>query len=232
MRLSAQITKVVDACKPGALKARAHLAWGEAPGECRINSGGLKARAKRLVPYEPLVKRHTVFGEQRAHLGLKISSLMVPRLIVDVPHQRLSITKPYRERRITALPPKSGEFRPFSLDPFRRCDFQFLYSPRHSCRSRKEERNVNMICDSTNANANVLRAIHYRRKVGVHLASYVLLQKRPSILGAEHQMHKNIRERLRHCSEYSAGLQPVSSQSVAHPVLNTPVVLGLPRSIS
>src|SRR5271170_1551475 len=88
------------------LKARATLAWGEAPGHHHAAIGGLKARAKspirhklvspafqqKSIPYEPLVELHPILRKHRPHLGLEIPPLMACALRIDVPHQCGPIT--------------------------------------------------------------------------------------------------------------------------------------------
>src|SRR2546425_12812936 len=88
------------------LKARATLAWGNAPGHRRLTIFGLKARAKYLIPNKPLVELHPIFRKHHAHLGLEISPLMVRGLRIDVPHQCRPITQADRKNRIAALPAK------------------------------------------------------------------------------------------------------------------------------
>ena len=80
------------------LKARATLAWGEAPGQHHVAIGGLKARAnsptrhklasstfrEKSIPHEPLIELHPILHKHRPHLGLEIPPLMVRGLPTSI----------------------------------------------------------------------------------------------------------------------------------------------------
>jgi hypothetical protein len=208
--------------KDRGLKARSILAWGNAPGYRPTAPCGLKARAKTiprhqlpprasLVPNKPLIELHTILLEHRPHLRLKIPPLMMRRLPIDIPHQRIPITQPNRKRRIPALPPELRELRPLGLDPLRRRNLQSLHQLRQRFGTRNEHGNMNMIRNTPNTHANILRPIQHRSQISMHLGTNPIFQPRPSLLRTEHKMHEHIREGLRHASEYSAGLQPAYS---------------------
>ena len=133
---------------------------------------------------------------------------MVRCLRIDIPHQRRAIAQSNGKNRIPLLPTELREFRPLCLDPLRRRDLQPLNYFRNRLGSCNKQYDVNVIRNSTHANANVVRAIENRSQVRMHLASNRIAQPRPPLLRTEHQMHQNVRERLRHGCEYSAGLQP------------------------
>ena len=195
------------------LKARATLAWGNAPGTAAPQTCGLKARAKRtprhesaarLIPHELLIEFHPILLKHRPHLRLEVAPLVMRGLRIDIPHQRRSITRPNGERRIASLPAKSRKLRPFRLDPLRRRNLHPLHDFRHRLGACKQQPNVNVVGNSANPNADVLRMIENRSQIRMHLASDRITQKRPPLLRAEDQMHQHIRERLRHAHEYSA----------------------------
>lgn len=192
------------------LKARATLAWGNAPGHRPTPARGLKARAKRLVPHKLFLKRNAVLPEHRSHLGLKITTLVMGGLRIDVTHQRGAVAQPNRKRRIPALPAELRELRSLRLDPFGRRDLQSLNYSRDRFGSSEEQRDVNVVGNAANPDTTAPRAIENRSEIGMHLRSNCVFQKRTPVLGAEYQVDKNIREGLRHGSEYSAGLQPAN----------------------
>ena len=135
------MSSIVMRAKSG-LKARATLAWGNAPGKRPFTDCGLKARAKRLIPRKPPIERNTVFGKHRPHLGLKIPPGMVLFLVVDVPDQSRPVTQADGEGRIPALPPKLRELRALGLDPFCRRDLQAFDLTRYRFRSRLIQHNA------------------------------------------------------------------------------------------
>jgi hypothetical protein len=208
------------------LKARATLAWGNAPGSRPPKNSGLKARAKcpprhkspsaalalhaALIPHEPLIELHPILREHRPHLGLEVPPLMVRRLRIDVPDQRQSIAWPDRKRRIPALPSELRKLRSPGLDPLRRRNLQPLHHLRDRICARDKQRNVNMIGNSAHPYANILRPIQHRSKIQMHLATNRITEQRPALFRAEDQMHQHVGDRLRHASEYSAGLQPAA----------------------
>ena len=100
------------------LKARATLAWGNAPGSRTLTDGGLKARVKCLIPREPLIKGNTVLGKHRPHLGLKVAPGMMLGLVVDIPDQGGPVAQANGERRIPALRPESLAFSTFVVIRF------------------------------------------------------------------------------------------------------------------
>ena len=206
-----------------ALKARAIVAWGNAPGCGGGDRCGLKARAKTTprhkrpplpstrsapsIPHKPLVERNAILREHRPHLRLEIPPLMMRRLRINIPHQCRPIAQPHRKRRIPALPSELRELRPLGLDPLRRRNLQSLHQLRHRLRPRDIQRDMDVITHSTYPHANILRPNH-RRQICVHLAADRVAQKRFAPLRAEDQMHQHVRERLRHDCKFSAGLQP------------------------
>jgi hypothetical protein len=70
---------------------------------------------------------------------------------------------------------------------------------------------VNVVRNSTCTHTNILGPIQQRSQICMHLAANAIPQKRLASLRTENQMHQYIRDRLRHGSEYSAGLQPAVS---------------------
>ena len=195
---------------PSGLKARANLAWGEAPGHDQPMRCGLNVRAKLLVPDKLFVERNTVLREHRPHLGLKIALFVVRSLTIDISDQCRTVAQADRERRRPALPTELRKLRPLRLDPFRRRDLQSLNHLRDRFGSGKKQRDVNVIDNTANAHTIALRAIENRSKIGMHLGSNFVLQKWTPAFGTEDKMDKNVRERLRHDSKYSAGLQPAN----------------------
>jgi hypothetical protein len=198
---------------PSGLKARATLAWGNAPGPSGLIICGLKARAKRLIPNKPLVELHPIFRKNDAHLGLKISPLMVCSLRIDVPHQCRPITQADRKNRIATLPAELRKLRVLRLDPLGRRDLQTLDHSRNRFGPRKEERDVDVIGNTANTNADIFRSIENRSQVGMHLGPDCIIQKWTSVLGTKHQMHKNVRKGLGHDGEYNASFQPANETS-------------------
>ena len=193
---------------PSGLKARFTLAWGEAPGHNNLSLGGLKARAKRLIPHKPLVELHPIFREHRPHLGLKISPLMMRGLGIDIPHQRRPISKADRKNCIAALPTELRKLRALRFDPLGRRDLQSLDHSRNRLRPREEQRDMNVIGNAANANADIFRSIQNRGQVRMHLGSDCIIQQRTPVLRTKHQMHKNVRKGLGHDGKYSASFQP------------------------
>ena len=186
------------------LKARAIIAWGNAPGYDHPTTRGLKASAKSLIPNKLLIKGITILYKHNPHLGLKITPLMMHHLRIDIFQQRGTIPQPNRKRRIPTLPTKLGKLRPFRLNPFGRRTLQPLHHSRNRFRSCDEKRNVHMIGHPANPHTNILLTIKHRSQISMHLAPNTIIQKRSPVLGAEHQMHKNIREGLGHDGEYIA----------------------------
>jgi hypothetical protein len=201
------------------LKARDTLAWGNAPGHPATTPCGPKARAKSLprhlyprsqpssIPNKPLVKHHTILCKHRPHLALKISPLMVHGLPIDIPHQRVAIAQPHRKRRIPALPTELRELGSPRLDPLGRRDLHPLHQTRHRFRSSNKHGQMHMVRNPTYANANVLFAVQHRRKVRMHVRANAVAEQRQPSLRAEHDVYQNVRKRLRHGGQYSAGLQ-------------------------
>jgi hypothetical protein len=226
------------------LKARATLAWGEAPGNRHAAIGGLKARAKsptrhklasptfhqKLIPHKPLIELHPILRKHRSHLGLEIPPLMVRDLCIDVPHQCHPITQPHRERRIPALPAELRKLRPLRLDPFGRRHLEPLHHSRDRFRPSNKQGNMDVVGDSTNPHANVFGAIEDRSQIRVHLRSDCIVQKRTPRLRTEYHVHQHIRERLRHGCEYSASLQPAMVST--HPDLGLCPRLPITRAFS
>ena len=212
---------------PSGLKARAILAWGKpvspagvlcplgwnAPGHNRRTICGLKARAKRLIPHKPLIELHPIFRKHHAHLGLEISPLMVRGLRIDVSDQCQPIDQADRKNRIATLPAKLRKLRAFRLDPLGRRNLQSLDHSRNRFRSRKEERDVDVIGNTANTNADIFRSIENRGQVRMHLGPDCITQKWTSVLGTKNQMHKNVRKGLGHVGEYNASFQPASVMS-------------------
>src|SRR5438270_5425078 len=198
---------------PGGLKARATLAWGAAPGPRPSASGGLKARAKCLIPHKPLIELHPIFRKYRPHLSLKISPLMMRGLRIDVPHQCRPIAQADGERRVATLPAERPKLRALRPDPFGRRNLQSLDHSRNRFRSRKEQRDVNVIGNTANTNADIFRSIENRGEVRMHLGPDCITQKWTSVLGTKNQMHKNVRKGLGHVREYNASLQPAKVTS-------------------
>jgi hypothetical protein len=217
------------------LKARVILAWGNAPGAHQPNNCGLKARAKtprpqrnlatasatntppnphnrprakRLIPHKPLIELHPILREHRPHLGLEIAPLMVRGLRIDIPHQRRSIAQPNRKRRIPLLPTELRKLGPLGLDPLGRRHLEPLYYLRDRFRTRNKQRNVNVVRNSANPHANILGPAEDRSQIRMHLAPDRIVQERTPLPRTEYQVYQHIGERLRHGSEYSAGLQP------------------------
>ena len=195
--------------------ARAILAWAEGPGFRPPADSGLKARAKcptppiRLIPHKLLIELNAVFGKHRPHLPLEVAPLVMRGLRIDIPHQRRSIAQPNGERRISALPSELRKLWPFCLNPLRRRNLQTLHDFRHRFVPCKKQRNVNVVGNTANANADIIRMIEDRSQDRMHLATNAVVQPRPALPGTEDKMHQHVRERLRHGNEYSAGLQPV-----------------------
>jgi hypothetical protein len=198
---------------PGGPKARATLAWGKAPGPSGPIICGLKARAKRLIPHKPLIELHSIFRKHHAHLRLEISPLMVRGLCIDVPDQCQPIDQADRKNRISTLPAKLRKLRAFRLDPLGRRNLQSLDHSRNRFRSRKEERDVDVIGNTANTNADIFRSIQNRGQVRMHLGPDCIIQDWTPVLGTKNQMHKNVRKGLGHDGEYNASLQPANARS-------------------
>jgi hypothetical protein len=188
------------------------MGW-NAPGHNRLNLCGLKARAKCLIPNKPLVELHPILRKHHAHLGLEISPLMVRSLRIDVPHQCRPIAQADRKNCVTALPAELRKFRALRLDPFRRRDLQSLDHSRNRFSPREEKRDMNVIGNTANTNADIFRSIENRGQVGLHLGPDYIIQKWTPVLGTKHKMHKNVRKGLGHKGEYNASFQPASATS-------------------
>lgn len=221
---------MVDRAESCVLKARAILAWANAPGDPTHASGGLKARAKRRWQYQSIrdtgfctqyalsgsiptisfVERHAILGKHRPHFGLKVPPLVMKGLAIDVLHQCRAIAQTNRERGIPTLPTESRKLRSPGLDPLRRGHLQPFHQLRNRLRAAQIERNVNMIRSTAYTNANVVRAVQDGSHIGMHFVTNRIVQRRSSILRAEDEMHQHVGERLRHGGEYNAGLQPAA----------------------
>jgi hypothetical protein len=195
------------------LKARATLAWGNAPGPSDQIICGLKARAKRLIPHKPLIELHSIFRKHHAHLGLEISPLVVRGLRIDVPDQCRPIAQADRKNRIATLPAKLRKLRALRLNPFGRRNLQSLDHSRNRFRPRKEQCDMNMIGNTANTNADIFRSIENRSQVRMHLGPDCIIQRWTSVLGTKNQMHKNVRKGLGHDGEYSASSQLANATS-------------------
>jgi len=180
------------------LKARATLAWGKAPGPLPSANRGLKARAKRLIPYKPLIKRHTILRKHRPHLGLKIAPLMMLCLPIDIPHQRRTITQPNRKCRIPALPSEPRKLRSLRLDPLRRRNFHPLHHARNCLRPSQAHRHMHMVGNPAHPHTDILGTVQNRCQIPMQLRPHPLGQRRPAPLHTEDNMHQHNRERLRH----------------------------------
>jgi hypothetical protein len=198
---------------PSGLKASATLAWAVGPGHRPPTTRVLKARAKRLIPHKPLIEGNTILREHGSHLRLKISSLVMSNLRIDVSHQREAVSQSDGERRIATLPAELRKLWALRLDPFGRRDFQSLDHSRNRFRSRKEQRDVNVIGNTANTNANIFGSIENRSQVCMHLGPDCIVQKWTPVLGTKHQMHKNVRKGLGHDGEYNASFQPADATS-------------------
>lgn len=209
------------------LKARATLAWGNAPGYARPTPRGLKVRAKshrahnsppttlraahqKSIPHKPLIELHPILHKHCPHLTLEIPPLMMRRLPIDIPHQRQPVAQPNRKRRIPALPSELRKLRPLRLDPFGRLYLQPLHHSRDRFGPRDKQRDVNVVRNAPNPHTHILRPVQHRSQIRMHLAPNCIVQKRPPLLRTEHQMHQHIGDRLRHGRKYSAGLQPAN----------------------
>lgn len=218
---------------PCGLKARATLAWGNAPGRQPSVPGGLKVRAKSpprhkinattssvnqptSIPNKLFIKRHPVLVEHGTHLGLKITPLMMHGLPIDVSHQCVTIAQPHRKRSIPTLPTELRELRPLRLDPLRRRDLEPLHQTRNRLSTRKKHRQVDVIGNPADSNANIVRSVENSREVRVHLHANVVMEQRSTILRTEHNVNQHVGKRLGHGRKYSAGLQPA-----IHPYPNT-----------
>ncbi len=196
---------------PGGPKARVTIAWGIAPGPSGPTIRGPKARAKRLIPHKPLVELHSIFRKHHAHLCLKITPLVMRTLRIYVPNQSKSVAQANGERRIASLPAELRKLRALYLDPLGRRHLQSLDHSRYRFRSRKEERDVDVIGNTANTNADIFRSIENRGQVGMHLGPDCITQKWTSVLGTKDQMHKNVRKGLGHGEKYNASLQPANA---------------------
>jgi hypothetical protein len=212
MKFSCHYSKRIEPT-PSGLKVRTTLAWGKAPGTRPATIRGLKARVKSLIPNKPLIEGNTVLRIHRPHLGLKISPFVMGSLRINVSHQCEAISQPDGERRIAPLPAELRKLRALRLDPLGRRDLQSLDHSRNRFGPRKEECDVNVIADTANTNADIFRSIEDRGQVGVHLGPDCIIQEWTSILGAKHQMRKNVRKRLGHDGKYNASFQPANLTS-------------------
>jgi len=178
--------------------ARVTLAWGNAPGQHTPITRGLKARLKRLIPHKLLIKPNPILRKHRPHFRLKITPPMMRTLRIDIPHQRPTVLQPNGERRVPTLPTKLGKLRTLGLDPLGRRDFQPLHDLRHRLRPRQEKRQVDMIGNAADPHTNVLRVPKYRSHVGMHFRTYAVVEKRLTVLCAEHKVHQYIGKGLGH----------------------------------
>jgi hypothetical protein len=190
------------------LKARATLAWGNAPDIRPATTRGLKARAKTLIPHKLLIESHAILCKHRPHLALKITLPMMLRLPVDISHQRRAIAQPNRKRRISALPTELRKLSPLGLDPLRGRHLHPLNQFRHRLRPREEQRNMNVIVHASHTYAYILGTAEARSQVRMHLASDFIGQQRPSLLHAKDQMHQYVGKRLRRGNNSNADPQP------------------------
>ncbi len=189
------------------LKARATVAWGKAPGARPATNRGLKVRAKSSIPDKPLIEGNVVLRKHRPHLRLKISLFMMRTLCINVPNQREPIAQANGEDRVAPLPSKPGKLWPILLNPLRRRDLQPLNHSRDRFRSGKKHRDVHVIGNTANSNADIFRTVQNGGQISMHLTLNSILQKRTPIFGTKHQMNENIREGLGHAGKYNASLQ-------------------------
>jgi hypothetical protein len=195
------------------LKARATLAWGNAPGYRNLTNRGLNARAKCLIPNKPFVEGNSILRIHRPHLCLKITPLVMGSLRINVSHQCEAVPQPDGEHRIAALPAELRKLRTLRLDPLGRRDLQSLDHSRSRFRPRKEKCDVNMIGNTANTNADIFRSIENRGQVGMHFGPDCIIQQWTPVLGTKHQMRKNVRKGLGHDGEYNASFQPANATS-------------------
>ena len=72
---------------------------------------------------------------------------------------------------------------------------------------------MDVIGNTAHTKADIFRCIENRSQVRMHLGPDCIIQEWTSVLGAEHQMHKNVRKGLGHEGEYNASLQPANATS-------------------
>ncbi len=180
------------------LKARATLAWGNAPGPRRTAPCGLKARAKPSIPHKLLVVLDPILHEHRSHLPLKIPLRMVRDLPIDIPHQRRSIPQSNRKHGIPSLPPEPCELRLLGLDPLRRRHLQSFDHARNRLVPAQQKRHGHMIGHPAHPHTHVLRSVQHCRQVRVQLRPHTLPNQGAPPLHTPHGMHQHKRERLRH----------------------------------
>lgn len=192
-----------DGCATSGLKARATLAWGEAPGCRSFARCGLKARAKCLVPYETLVKSDAVLREHGTHFCLKVTPAMMCGLVVDVLYQRRPVAQANGKGRITTLPTELCKFGTFGFDPFGGGDFQAFRNARYRLRSRQKQGDMDVVVNAADAHADVFGVAQNRCQISVQFGPDRVGQQGPAVFCAEDDVHQHIGERLRHGGEYN-----------------------------
>jgi hypothetical protein len=189
--------------------ARPIPAWGEAPGTPNLNPQGLKARPiEASFPYIPLVPFDSIFLQQSSEFILKRMHPVMRLLRLDIPNQRLQISRPDGKRTIAALPCEPRQDRRFRLQPTRRRSLHSFHQFRDGHRPRQPNREMQMVGNAANAIAFASSISYQCGQIKIKFQTYSLIQNRRTILRAEDYMNQNKRERLSHRADYRSGLQP------------------------
>ena len=152
--------------------------------------------------------------EKCAHLVLEASLCMVPRLLVNVPNQRIKVGWPNREQAIPTLP---SELRhTFFFHPHGRRSLEVRHNLRRSPRRRQTQRQMNMIGNSSHSKAFTVHAAGRACDVGMQPRSDVITDQRHAVLSAEYDMHQIQTEGLRHGYSLVSGFQPFLGSSTVY----------------
>lgn len=188
-------------------KARPIPAWGNAPCTTRHKSKGLKARPidHLLIPYIPLIEGNTILHQQRPKLSLEVPLAVMRLLRIDVRQQGLQIHRSNRKRPVPALPCEFGQRRRLPFKPSRRRGLQLFNQCGEVHRARKTYSQMHMIGNTANSITFTPCITGDRRKIGVQRWTDRLVENRPALPGAEHNMDQQKRERQGHTGDHKSG---------------------------
>jgi hypothetical protein len=152
-----------------------------------------------------------ILRQHRPHLLLKIPLAVVRLLLVDVLDQRRHVRWTHRKRPISTLPRKP--FNTMRLHPSGRMALQLLHQLRQTLRRVQPHREMNMIGYATHPQTITSPVTNHGREVSMKRSTHSLVQKRPSILRAEHHVNQHETQSLGHARNYKSGLRPSSAST-------------------
>jgi hypothetical protein len=144
--------------------------------------------------------------EKRSHLFLKIPLAVMRLLSFDVLNQRTGIRRAHGKRPISPLPREP--IHTLRLHPLGRAGLQLLQQLRQALRRMQPHGQMNMVGYAANPEAIALFIAHNGRQIRMQRQSHTLVQQRPAILRAKHNVNQHKTQRLGHKANYKSGLQP------------------------